>query len=116
MKKELTYFNIEGEYGGNQNWFYDPMMRLGGCAAIATCDLCIYLNLYRGNKRLYPFNIDYLQKKDYIKFSKIMKKYLHPRMKGINTLQLYIDGFSSYLYDINDEEIKMEPFSGENSV
>ena len=45
-----------------------------------------------------------------------MKKYLHPRMKGINTLQLYIDGFSSYLYDINDEEIKMEPFSGENSV
>ena len=44
MKKELTYFNIEGEYGGNQNWFYDPMMRLGGCAAIATCDLCIYLN------------------------------------------------------------------------
>ena len=41
MKKELTYFNIEGEYGGNQNWFYDPMMRLGGCAAIATCDLCI---------------------------------------------------------------------------
>ena len=37
-------------------------------------------------------------------------------MKGINTLQLYIDGFSSYLYDINDEEIKMEPFSGENSV
>ena len=48
MKKELAYFNIEGEYGGNQNWFYDPMMRLGGCAAIATCDLCIYLNLYRG--------------------------------------------------------------------
>ena len=59
MKKELAYFNIEGEYGGNQNWFYDPMMRLGGCAAIATCDLCIYLNLYSGNKHLYPFNIDY---------------------------------------------------------
>ena len=116
MKKELAYFNIEGEYGGNQNWFYDPMMRLGGCAAIATCDLCIYLNLYRENKHLYPFNIDSLQKKDYIKFSKIMKKYLHPRVKGINTLQLYIDGFRSYLYDINDEEIKMEPFSGENSV
>ena len=58
MKKELAYFNIEGEYGGNQNWFYDPMMRLGGCAAIATCDLCIYLNLYRENKHLYPFNID----------------------------------------------------------
>ena len=41
MKKELAYFNIEGEYGGNQNWFYDSMT-LGGCAAIATCDLCIY--------------------------------------------------------------------------
>ena len=56
------------------NWFYDPMMRLGGCAAIATCDLCIYLNLYSGNKHLYPFNIDYLQKKDYIKFSEISEK------------------------------------------
>ena len=68
MKKELTYFNIEGEYGGNQNWFYDPMMRLGGCAAIATCDLCIYLKRLKGYDNLYPFNTNSLKKEDYIKF------------------------------------------------
>lgn len=45
-----------------------------------------------------------------------MKPYIHPRFKGINTLQLYIDGSRAYLYGINDEEIKMKPFIGENSV
>lgn len=116
MKKELKYFNIENSYGGNKNWFYDPMMKLGGCAAVVACDLCIYLKILRGIKNLYPFNIYFLQKKDYIKFSKTMKPYLHPRLKGIDTLQLYIDGFKSYLHDINYEEINIEPFSGENSV
>ena len=43
MKKELTYFNIEESYGWNQNWFKDPTMKLGGCAAVVSCDLCIYL-------------------------------------------------------------------------
>lgn len=116
MRKELTYFNIEDHYGGNQNWFIDPMMKLGGCAAVTTCDLCIYLNIMRGNEHLYPFDINSLRKADYIKFAKIMKPYLRPRMSGINTLQLYIDGFGKYLYDVKDEGIKMTPFSGENSV
>ena len=33
MKKELPYFKIEEARGGNQEWFPDRMMRLGGCAA-----------------------------------------------------------------------------------
>lgn len=116
MKKELTYFNIEDHYGGNQNWFWDPMMKLGGCAAVTACDLCVYLNILKGSEHLYPFEINFLQKSDYIKFSNIMKHYLRPRMTGINTLQLYIDGFGEYLYDANDQGIKMTPFYGENSV
>lgn len=115
MKKELTYFNIEKSYGGNQSWFRDPMMRLGGCAAATACDLCVYLNKLRGSEHLYPFDINSLKKEDYIKFSNTMKPYLRPRMTGINTLQLYIDGFGRYLYDVKDEGIKMVPFSGENS-
>ncbi|MBO5131018.1 MAG: hypothetical protein J6B61_02055, partial [Romboutsia sp.] len=116
MKKELTYFNIQESYGGNQNWFSDPMMKLGGCSAVVSCDLCIYLKILKGYEHLYPFNIDCLQKEDYIKFSKIMKPYLRPRMKGIDTLELYIDGFRKYLDDINDKVIEIKPFSGENSV
>ncbi len=34
MRKELDYFKIGDGYGGNQDLFPDPMMRLGGCAAI----------------------------------------------------------------------------------
>lgn len=63
MKKELIYFNIENSYGGNQNWFYAQTMKLGGCAAVVACALCIYLNLLRGIQHLYPFNIDSLQKR-----------------------------------------------------
>lgn len=116
MKKELKYFNIEDCYGGNQNWFLDSMMKLGGCAAATACDLCIYLNILRNRNHLYPFDISFLKKEDYIKFSNVMKPYLRPRENGINTLQLYIDGFEKYLYDVNDEVIKMSPFSGENPL
>ena len=31
MRKELEYFRIENAYGGSQDWFGDPMMKLGGC-------------------------------------------------------------------------------------
>ncbi|MCC3867211.1 hypothetical protein [Terrisporobacter mayombei] len=116
MKKELTYFNIDDHYGGNQNWFIDPMMKLGGCAAVTACDLCVYLNILKNSEHLYPFDVSYLKKADYIKFSHIMKPYLRPRMTGINTLQLYIDGFGKYLEDVNDKEIKMTAFSGDNSL
>ena len=116
MKKELRYFNIQDSYGGNQNWFSDPMMKLGGCAAVVSCDLCIYLKMIKGYDNLYPFNINSLKKDDYIEFSKIMKPYLRPRIKGIDTLELYIDGFRKYLDDINDKVIEIKPFSGENSV
>lgn len=116
MKKELVYFNIENNYGGNQNWFINPMMKLGGCAAVTACDLSIYFNRLRGSEHLYPFDVNYLTKRDYIKFSNVMKPYLSPRMTGINTLQLYIESVEKYLYDVNDKEISMTSFSGENSL
>lgn len=92
------------------------MMKLGGSAAVTACNLCIYLNIMRGNEHLYTFDINSLRKADYIKFAKIMKLYLRSRMSGINTLQLYIDGLGKYLYNVKDEGIKMITFSGENSV
>ena len=33
MKKELDYFTIEGCYGGNQDWFTNIVMNVGGCGA-----------------------------------------------------------------------------------
>lgn len=46
----------------------------------------------------------------------MMNAYLRPRMTGVHTLQLYIDGFEKYLQYIKNEDIKMTPFNGENSL
>ena len=65
MKKELDYFQVEHLYGGCQDWFTVPMMKMGGCAAIAACESCIYFDLHYGTK-LYPFEKNRLGRKDYI--------------------------------------------------
>lgn len=111
MKNELDYFYIDSSYGGCQNWFLDYMMRLGGCAAVTACDSCIYLDLYQDTDRLYPYDLQNLTKRDYINFSKIMKPYLRPRWTGIDTLELYIEGFGAYLSDHN-AALAMRPFYG----
>lgn len=46
MKKELEYFMIDGEFGGNQDWFTNIVMNVGGCGAATACDSCIYLAKY----------------------------------------------------------------------
>lgn len=115
-KKELDYFYIENAYGGNQDWFYDYMMRMGGCGAVTACDSCIYLDLYKNTNHLYPFDVGRLTKKDYINFSKIMKPYLHPRWSGIDTLELYMDGFGKYLSEYGDGKPLMKPYYGTQDV
>jgi hypothetical protein len=30
LKKELAHFTIGDSYGGSQDWFREPMMKLGG--------------------------------------------------------------------------------------
>lgn len=116
MKQELKYFYIDGVYGGNQDWFRDYMMKMGGCGAVTACDSCIYFDLYKGTAGLYPYLVDQLTRKDYIRFSKEMKPYLHPRWSGIDTLELYMDGMGKYLSDHGDTSIRMRPFYGTRSV
>ena len=100
MKKELPHFTINGSYGGNQQWFKGLAMKLGGCAAETACDICIYLDLYKGTN-FYPYNINRLNRSDYIDFAEIMKPYLHPRMGGIDKLSIFTEGFGQYLKSVN---------------
>ena len=116
MKNELDYFRIGSSYGGSQDWFIDPMMKLGGCAAAAACDSSIYFTLYKGIQGLYPYNENSLTKQDYIRFSSVMKPYLHPRWSGIDRLEVYIDGFERYLSDLGCARIGMEAFSGDEEI
>lgn len=115
MKKELDYFRIEGAYGGYQEWFPDFMMRIGGCAAVTACDSCIYFDLYKGTK-LYPYELEQLTKKAFIRFGMVMKPYLRPRWSGIDRLEIYIDGVRNYLSDCGCDIIDMEPFYGNRDV
>ena len=102
MKKELPHFYIGNSYGGNQQWFKGFSMKIGGCAAETACDICIYFDLYKQTK-LYPYNINEINKTDYINFADIMKPYLHPRMGGIDKLSIFTDGFESYIKSVNGQ-------------
>jgi hypothetical protein len=116
MKKELDYFRIENSFGGNQNWFHDPIMHMGGCAATTACDACIHMALYDEKQRLYPFDLEQLKKEDFIKFSAQMKPYLKPRLRGIDTLKLYIDGFGEYLQDRGEKTVQLAGYHGDKPV
>lgn len=96
---ELPYFRVAEMLGGNQELFSDPWMKIGGCAAVTACDLCIYMDMYKGTDGLYPYDIAHISKEDYERFAMLMKPYLRPRYSGINKTQTYIDGFSSFLED-----------------
>ena len=116
MKKELEYFRINNAYGGNQEWFRDPMMHLGGCAAATACDVSILMALYHNRPELYPFEAKELNKRDYVSFAMKMKPYLRPRMQGVNTLDIFMDGYGQYLMDRGERKITMKGFDGVNTV
>lgn len=113
IKKELEYFEIDGMFGGNQDWFTNVVMNIGGCAAATACDCCIYFAKRMGLKELYPFDIDCLNKEDYKRFSQIMKPYIKPRVGGVKKLAWFVEGFQKYTADNGAaERIGMEEFPG----
>ncbi len=112
MKRELEYFYIGDSFGGNQDWFFNPMMHIGGCAALTACDVCIYLALRKGMGRLCPFDPERLTRKEYVKFGKVMKPYLRPRAHGVNRLDIYTEGLGRYLKDVGETGLILEEFDG----
>ena len=116
MKKELPYYTINKSYGGNQDWFHDPFMKLGGCAAATACDYCIYMAMHEGKKHLYPFAVRQIDKESYMQFALRMKPYLRPRFEGIKTLPIFMDGFMKYLQDIGEQSTTVHGLSGHESV
>ncbi len=116
MRRELPYFTIDGGVGGNQDWFTNVVMYMGGCAAATACDCCICFALHRGMEELYPYDIQNLTREDYKKFSQIMKPYLRPRVGGVKKLSMYTEGFTKYLREHGETHIRMEGFSGEHTA
>lgn len=96
MKNELDYFLVGDHYGGDQESLPNLIMRMGGCAAVTACDLCVYLSKYKGVK-LCNFDTNNFKRSDYIQLTNVMKPYLHPRLAGVNKTKMFIDGFGKYL-------------------
>lgn len=69
QEKNIDYFQIEGTPGGNQEWCTDFWMYLGGCGALAACDLSICLARNYGLKKCYPGDALNLTRKEYVDFS-----------------------------------------------
>jgi hypothetical protein len=111
-KNELDYFFVEESYGGNQDLFPEISMRDGGCGAVAACESCIYFARRADKKKLYPHKLEEITWEEYHDFAYIMKHYLCPRPNGIDTLELYMEGFGEYLKDVHEENLMMEAFHG----
>ncbi len=121
MWKEIPYFTIEGVFGGNQDWFTNIVMNMGGCGAATACDCCIYFAKYQGLDPLYPFDKEQLSIADYRDFSQIMKPYIRPRVGGVKNPQWFIDGFQKYIQDVNNRNgsqihVDMSVFEGGKSA
>lgn len=116
MKKELPYYKIDGFFGGSQDWFRDPWMRLGGCGAATACDFCIDQALNYGQKKMYPGNVKQLNKENYIQYASYMKPYLRPRYEGIKRLSTWMEGFERYLKEMDVHNIAMKALEGDCQV
>ena len=115
-KKELDYFTIDGGVGGNQDWFQNVVMYMGGCAAATACDCCIDLARRKGMTHLYPFDPQNLTREEYVRFAMRMKPYLKPRVGGVSKLWMFTEGFSRYLQDAGEKKLRLQEFSGERSA
>lgn len=102
MRRELDYFNVGNHYGCDQESLPNWIMRMGGCAAVTACDLCVFLTKYKGES-LCDFDVSNFSRSDYINLTNKMKQYLHPRIFGINKTKMFIDGFRKYLADRNSK-------------
>ncbi len=111
MRKELEHFWIGASYGGNQDWLMDPMMRIGGCAALAACDSAIFFDRMYGTE-MSACDAKRVTREGYTAFAKQMKPYLRPRWMGVNKTEIFTEGFGRYLRDREVSVLSMTSFPG----
>lgn len=93
----IPYFNVGKTPGGNQDWFSDWWMHIGGCAALAACDTCICLAKNHEKKECCPFPTEHITVSQYVEFGMTMKPYIRPRVGGVTKLSDFTNGCGRYL-------------------
>ena len=97
IKHNIPYFNVGKTPGGNQDWFKDWWMNVGGCAALAACDTCICLAKNHGQKKCCPFSPEHITVSQYVEFGMTMKPFIRPRVGGVTKLSDFTKGCGKYL-------------------
>ena len=94
----------------------DPMMRVGGCAALCAIDTCLLRAMYfeEDPEPLLghplgkpPFH---LTREEYRALAMEMKPYLRPRWGGVSELSTYMDGLNAFRVDRGLPELSMKGF------
>ena len=116
MKRELEHFTIDGSLGGQQEWFQEYWMKIGGCGAVTACDVCVYLARYRSLPEACPFDAWNFTREDYLAFGEKMRPYLSPRPTGIDSTEIYVEGFQKYLADTGISGIGFREVAGTENV
>jgi hypothetical protein len=114
MKKELKYFYIGKNLGWNQNDFTKYWMKIGGCGAVTACDSFVYFKKYFNKDKLYPYSVENVDYDEYYSFTNVIKPYLRPRVTGIDSLDIYIDGIKKYFNDVGENTLEISGFEGCN--
>lgn len=110
-RHELDYIRIGDALGGVQDWLPSWKMNRGGCAAVTTCDLCIYLARQKDFPALYPFDLENLTKEDFIRFTDVMEPYLGPGPRGVDSLEMYLTGLEGYWRSVGYNGLRVEGLS-----
>lgn len=97
MKRELDFINIEGFYGGDQNWYRDRFMRMAGCSAVCASEACAYLaGHFPGLRKLYPGDPDNICKDEFVLFMETVFKYVTPGFMGMSSIKRFKRCFLEY--------------------
>ena len=113
MKKQLPYYELGEAVGFSQDWFEDHILHIGGCAAVTACDCCLLLSALHKLTALCPFAPEGADRESYIAFAKKVKPYLHPGVRGVDTLSRFVRGFSHYLRDSGRPMLGFAELEGE---
>ncbi|MBP3940050.1 MAG: hypothetical protein J6D00_00940 [Christensenellaceae bacterium] len=96
MAKEITFLNIDGNYGGDQNWLPEHSMRRGGCSTVVAVELSACLrHIDKKYEALSPIGI-YTSKEGFTEFSVEMFKYVYPKYRGLPSIHYFEECYNEY--------------------
>lgn len=101
MVKEIPFLNIDGNYGGDQNWLPEHKMKRGGCSTVVAVEMSSCLKFMdKKYETLSPLD-EHTSKERFIDFSVEMFKYVWPKYRGLPSLDYFEECYNDYAKTVN---------------